>query len=91
MNVPFIVDMRFLKDKRQVLIDEKLMQADRSRISYDYRPVDNVLVFVYKSDKIDPSAIDPFRILWVHVNEMVAIRRSARIMESINICRVRPY
>ena len=43
---------------------------------------------VYKSDKIDPSAIDPFRILRVHVNEMVAIRWNARIMECINFCRV---
>ena len=90
LNVPFIVDMRFLKDKRQVLIDEKLMQADRSRISYDYRPADEVLVLVYKSDKFDPGVIDPFRILRVHVNEMVAMRRNARITECINFCRVRP-
>ena len=75
MNIPLIVDMQFLKDKRQVLIDEKLMQADRSQISYDYQPIGEVLVLVYKSDKIDPSAIDPFRILRVHVNEMVAIRQ----------------
>ena len=78
LNVPFIVDIWFLKDKQQVLIDEKLMQADRSRISYDYRPVDEVLVLVYKSDKINPSAIDSsriirVRIIRVHVNEMVAI------------------
>ena len=73
LNVPFIVDMQVLKDKRQVFIDEKLMQADRSRISYDYQPIDKVLVLVYKSDKIDPGAIDPFRIVRVHVNEMVAI------------------
>ena len=73
LNVPFIVDMQFLKDKRQVLINEKFMQADTSRILYDYRPGDEVLVLVYKSNKIDPGAIDPFRILRVHVNEMVAI------------------
>ena len=91
LNVLFIVDMWFLKDKRQVLIDEKLMQADRSRISYDYRPVDEVLVLAYKSNKIDPGAIDPFRIVRVHVNEMVAIRRNARITECINFRRVRPY
>ena len=58
-----------------MFIDEKLMQADRSRISHDYRPVDKVFALVYKFDKLDPSAIDPFRILRVRVNEMVAIRR----------------
>ena len=83
--------MQFLKDKRQVLIDAKLMQADRSQISYNYQHVDEVLVLVYKSDKINPSAIDLFRILRVHVSEMVVIRRNAHIMECINFCRVRPY
>ena len=37
LNIPFIVDMQLLRDKRQVLIDEKLMQVNRSRISYDYQ------------------------------------------------------
>ena len=46
MNIPVIVDLQLLRDKQQMLIDEKRMQANRSRISYDYRPGDEVLVFV---------------------------------------------
>ena len=44
LNIPVIADLQLLRDKRQMLIDEKLMQANRSRISYDYQPGDEVLV-----------------------------------------------
>ena len=73
LNVPFIADMQLLRDKRQLLIDKKLMRANRSRISYDYRPGDEVLILAYKPDKLDPRAIGPFRIKRVHVNGSVTI------------------
>ena len=57
-----------------MLIDEKLMQANRSRISYDYRPGDEVLVLAYKPDKLDPCATGPYCIEQVHVNGTITIR-----------------
>ena len=91
LNIPFIADMQLLRDKQQLLIDEKLMRANRSRISYNYRPGDEVLVLAYKPDKRDPRATGPFRIERVHVNGTVTIRRNAHVTERINIRRVRPY
>ena len=91
LNIPFIADMQLLRDKRQLLIVEKLMRANRSRISYDYRPGDEVLILAYKPDKLDPRAIGPFRIERVHVNGTVTIRRNAHVTERVNIRRVRPY
>jgi len=82
--------MQLLRDKRQLLIDEKLMRANSSRISYDNRPGDEVLVLAYKPDKLDPRATGPFRIERVHVNGTVTIRRNAHVTERINIRRVRP-
>ena len=91
LNIPFIADMQLLRDKRQLLIDEKLMRANRSGISYDYRPGDEVLVRAYKPDKLDPRATGPFRIKRLHVNGTVTIRRNAHVTERINIRQVRPY
>ena len=91
LNIPFIADMQLLRDKRQLLIDEKLMRANRSRISYDYQPGDEVLVLAYKPDKLDPRATGPFCIEQVHVNGTVTIQRNTHVTERINICRVRPY
>jgi len=91
MNIPVIVDLQLLRDKQQMLIDEKRMQANRSRISYDYRPGDEVLVLAYKPDKLDPRATGPYRIEQVHINGTVTIRRNARVTERINIRRIRPY
>ena len=80
--------MQLLRDKRQLLIDEKLMRANRSRISYDYRPGDEVLVLAYKPNKLDPRATGPFRIERVHINGTGMIRQNAHVTECINICRV---
>ena len=91
LNIPVIADLQLLRDKRQMLIDEKLMHANRSRISYDYRPGDEVLLLAYKPDKLDPRATGPYRIEQVHVNGTITIRRSAHVMERINIRRIRPY
>ena len=44
LNTPFVADMQLHRDTRQLLIDEKLMRANRSRISYDYRPGDEVWI-----------------------------------------------
>jgi len=85
LNIPVIADLQLLRDKRQMLINEKLMQANRSRISYDYRPGDEVLVLAYKPDKLDPRETGPYRIEQVHVNETITIRRSAHVTERINI------
>ena len=73
LNIPVLADLQLLRDKRQMLIDEKLMQANRSRISYDYQPGDEVLVLVYKPDKLDLRATGPYRIEQVHVNGTVTI------------------
>ena len=67
------------------------MQANRSCISYDYRPGDEVLVLAYKPDKLDPRATSPYRIEQVHINGTVTIRRNARVTDRINIRRIRPY
>ena len=58
---------------------------------YDYQPNDQVLVLVYKPDKLEPCARGPYRILHTHVNGTVMIRRSPTVTERINIRRLRPY
>ena len=54
-------------------------------------PKDQVLVLVYKPNKLEPRARGPYRILHTHVNGTVMIRRSPTITEQINIRRLRPY
>ena len=57
------------------------MAENRKRISHDYQPNDEVLVLVYKLDKLEPCARGPYRILHTHVNGTVTIRHSLTITE----------
>ena len=91
LNIPLIADFQLLRDKRQVLIDEQLMRANRSRISHDYQPGEEILILTYKPTKLQERASGPFVIEQVHTNGTVTIRRNAHVTERINIRRIRPY
>jgi transposase InsO family protein len=91
LNIPLIADFQLLRDKRQALIDEQLMRANRSRISHDYQPGEEVLVLTYKPTKLQERAVGPFVIEQVHTNGTVTIRRNPHVVERINIRRIRPY
>ena len=91
LNIPVVADLLDITARRQQLIDERTMAENRKRISHDYQPNDQVLVLVYKPDKLEPRARGPYRILHTHVNGTVTIRRSPTVTERINIRRLRPY
>ena len=91
LNIPVFADLQLLRDNRQALIDKQLMLANRSRISHDYQPGEQVLILTYKPDKLEPRASGPFTIESVHTNGTVTIRRNPHIVERINIRRIRPF
>jgi len=91
LDMPLIADLLLLGQRRQALIDHRLLEANRRRISYDYQPNDEVLILTYKPDKLEPRATGPYRIDRVHTNGTVSIRRTNQLIERINIRRLRPY
>jgi transposase InsO family protein len=91
LNIPLIADFRLLQERRQAMIDSKLMRANRRRVTHDYQPGDKVLVLTYKPDKLAPRASGPFTIRKVHTNGTVTINRGTNLIERINIRRIKPY
>ena len=66
-------------------------RENRKRIDYDYKVSD--FVYVLTNDinrKLAQTKQGPFRILTIHTNATVTIRRSARVTERINIRRLFP-
>jgi len=66
-------------------------RENKSRIDYDYKVGD--FVFILTKDinrKLAETKQGPFRIVIIHTNATVTIRRSARVMERINIRRLFP-
>ena len=91
LNIPVVADLLDITSQRQQLIDERTMAENRKRISRDYQPNDQVLVLVYKPDKLEPRARGPYSILHTHVNGTIVNRRSLTVTERINIRHIRPY
>ena len=91
LNIPVVADLLDITARRQHLIDERTMAKNQKRISHDYQPNDQVLVLVYKPDKLEPHARGPYHILHTHVNGTVTIRCSPTVTERINICCLCPY
>ena len=81
LNIPVVADLLDITARRQHLIDERTMAENHKRISHDYQPNDQVLVLVYKPDKLEPCTRGPYRILHTHMNGTVTIRRSPTVTE----------
>jgi len=74
---------------RNILYDNA--RENRKRIDYDYKVGDFVYVLTKEINrKLAQTKQGPFRILTIHTNATVTIRRSARVTERINIRRLFP-
>jgi hypothetical protein len=91
LNIPIIADLELLRQRRQALIDEQLIRANRRRLSHDYQRNDEVQILTYKPGKLDPRASTPFRIIRIHTNGTVTIQRTPLVTERINIRWLRSY
>ena len=80
-----------IQEKRQQLIDSRLVQENRKRFSYDYAEGEEVLKLIYKPNKLQPRAEGPYKIERVHTNGTLTIRLRPYVTERISIRRVKPY
>jgi hypothetical protein len=92
LDVPLIANLEMIRQRRQVLINERLLRSNLKRRSFDYEVGQQVLIFPIKMlGKMQAKAFGPFPILQIHVNGNVTIRRGPNMIERINIRRIKPY
>jgi transposase InsO family protein len=94
LDIPLKADLYALQDKRQLLIDKRLIEANRRRVSHDYEVGELVLKLKHPTEiqhKLDVRATGPFKIERVHANGTLTIRTGKHYTERINIRRVKPY
>ena len=92
LDIPFVADWMLIQERRQQLVDSKLLAANRKRFNHDYRVGDLVLKLAYKPDKLQSRADGgPYRVDSVHTNGTVTIRLSPHTTERISIRRIKPY
>ena len=86
-----MADLHLIQQHRQHLIDERLIQSNRKRYSFDYQPNQEVLKLVYAPDKLEPRAHGPYRIHSVHTNGTVTLQVTPFTRERISIRNVKPF
>ena len=91
LDIPMVADWLLLQQRRQALIDQRLIEANRKRFGYDYQINDEVLKIAYNPNKLAPRAAGPYRITQVHTNGTVTIQLTPTTVERISIRRVKPY
>jgi transposase InsO family protein len=91
-DIPLIADMEVIRQRRQMIVDERARLVNRSRVSHDYAVGDRVLIRATAPDKLDlRTHPNPFTITRVHSNGTVTIQRGPYVTERINIRRILPF
>ena len=91
LDVPIIVDLLAIRERRQLSVDENLRRVNARRSSYDYQPGQQVLKKRHEWTKLGERWDGPFPIKRVHVNGNLTIELRQGVTERINIRRVKPY
>ena len=91
LDVPLIIDLVQIRNKRQVTVDENLRRINAKRSSYDYQPGEKVLKKKHEYTKLGERWDGPFEINKVHVNGNVTIDLREGVTERLNIRRIKPY
>ena len=55
LDIPIIADLEYIKNKRQVLIDENLRHHNLTRHSHDYTVGEEILILAYNPEVGSPS------------------------------------
>ena len=93
MDLPMMADILTLQEHRQGLVDKRLLKANASRISHDFKVNEEVLkkADLGLGDKMKPAFEGPYKIETAHTNGTVTIRLSPMMKERINIRRIKPF
>ena len=91
LDLPLIADFQIIREKRQQLIDQRLVVANRKRFSYDYTIGDEILKLNSQPNKLEKRATGPYVIEQVHANGTVTIRLAPNVIERISLRRIKPY
>ena len=81
LNIPLITDLLHLHERRQIIIDERLRQANLRRRTFDYQPGDKILILTNNPTTLQDRGIGPFTITQVHTNGTITLQRTPHIVE----------
>jgi hypothetical protein len=91
LNIPLIADWHAITKRREQLVNENLLRANKKRRRYDYTVNQKILKKLHAPTKLGERTCGPFKITQVHTNGTVTIERRPYVTERINIRRIIPF
>ena len=87
----YLANWKFIRahQKKNTLYNNA--RENKKRIQHDYQPGQNI--YILNKDikrKLNPIKEGPFRIVRIHTNGTLVVRRSPTVIETVNIRRVHP-
>ena len=91
-DLPYLADWTAIGQRRQLIIDQKNVEENKTRFDFDYLVGQQVLLEQdgKKLRKGQVKYLGPYIITSVHTNGTIRIQRGS-ISERVNIRRVTPY
>ena len=90
LDVPIVIDLVSLRDKRQLAVDEDLRRINSKRISYDYQPDQKILKKKHEWTKLGERWNGPYIIEKTRVNGNVTVKLTEGVTDRLNIRRIKP-
>ena len=80
MNIPLQADLRAIRARRQLRVDDDLCHANACHYDFDYQPGQQVLVKRHEFTKLGERWDGPFQVLRSHVNTLLPRRFSGPLI-----------
>ncbi len=92
LNISLLADWQTILARREQLVNDALLRANKKQINFDYQIGQKVLKYDKKLyGKLKPKTTGPFDTLRVHSNGNVTISLQPGITEPVNVRHTLPY
>ena len=92
LDIPVIVDLVAIRERRQLLIDGNLRRQNEKRIEHHYKVGEYVWIKVYDPRKGDDKLHGPYKFQEIRTNETIVVVRNeiGNVLETYNIRKLEP-
>jgi hypothetical protein len=91
LNTKFEADWKYIRARKQQLIDQNNFNENKKRISHQYKVGDKVLYRIDSMSKFNDNPYEgPYQIVHVYTNGTVRLKMGA-VTDTVNIRLIKPY
>jgi protein associated with RNAse G/E len=91
LNTKFEADWKYIRARKQQLIDQNNFNENKKRISHQYKVGDKVLYRIDSMSKFNDNPYEgPYQIVHVYTNGTVWLKMGA-VTDTVNIRLIKPY